>query len=169
MSIETKLRARSESACELCTSSTDLAVYEVAPTTTGGVDDCAYLCQTCRSQIDKSSEVDVHHWRCLNESMWSQVPAVQVLAWRMLTRLSSEGWTQDLDTVGQFLKECMNKKNGAKALLKESFEAYCDWCMQGKVRPKSQPKFISDLKIRKIHIENGAHNNRIIPNWTLRE
>ncbi len=35
-------------------------------------------------------------WRCLNDSMWSQVPAVQVLAWRMLKRLSSEGWPQDL-------------------------------------------------------------------------
>jgi protein PhnA len=28
--------------------------------------------------------------------MWSQVPAVQVMAWRMLTRLRSEGWPQDL-------------------------------------------------------------------------
>ncbi len=28
--------------------------------------------------------------------MWSQIPAVQVMAWRMLTRLSIEGWPQDL-------------------------------------------------------------------------
>lgn len=28
--------------------------------------------------------------------MWSQVPAVQVMAWRMLRRLSSEGWAQGL-------------------------------------------------------------------------
>jgi len=28
--------------------------------------------------------------------MWSQVPAVQVLAWRMLNRLSAEGWPQGL-------------------------------------------------------------------------
>ncbi len=28
--------------------------------------------------------------------MWSQAPAVQVLAWRMLTRLGAEGWAQDL-------------------------------------------------------------------------
>jgi len=40
--------------------------------------------------------MDAHHWRCLNESMWSQVPAVQVVAWRMLTRLSTEGWAQGL-------------------------------------------------------------------------
>ena len=34
--------------------------------------------------------------RCLNDSMWSQIPAVQVIAWRILTRLSAEGWPQDL-------------------------------------------------------------------------
>jgi protein PhnA len=28
--------------------------------------------------------------------MWSEVPAVQVVAWRMLNRLKSEGWPQDL-------------------------------------------------------------------------
>ena len=28
--------------------------------------------------------------------MWTQVPAVQVMTWRMLTRLSSEGWAHDL-------------------------------------------------------------------------
>jgi protein PhnA len=28
--------------------------------------------------------------------MWSETPAVQVMAWRMLQRLKSEGWPQDL-------------------------------------------------------------------------
>ncbi len=28
--------------------------------------------------------------------MWSTVPAVQVMAWRMLHRLKAEGWPQDL-------------------------------------------------------------------------
>ena len=28
--------------------------------------------------------------------MWSQVPAVQVMAFRLLNRLSSEGWARDL-------------------------------------------------------------------------
>ncbi len=41
--------------------------------------------------------MDNNHWRCLNDSMWSQVPAVQVTAFRMLTRLAvTEGWAQDL-------------------------------------------------------------------------
>ena len=40
--------------------------------------------------------MDANHWRCLNDSMWSTVPAVQVIAWRMLSRLKAEGWPQDL-------------------------------------------------------------------------
>jgi len=40
--------------------------------------------------------MDVHHWRCLNESMWSQIPAVQVTAWRMLNRLDAEDWARSL-------------------------------------------------------------------------
>ena len=39
--------------------------------------------------------MDTNHWRCLNESMWSQVPAVQVMAYRLLNKLNSEGWAQD--------------------------------------------------------------------------
>ncbi|MBU0969560.1 MAG: alkylphosphonate utilization protein, partial [Proteobacteria bacterium] len=47
-------------------------------------------------QIENPEKMAVPHWRCLNDSMWSQVPAVQVMAWRMLTRLKGEGWPQDL-------------------------------------------------------------------------
>ncbi|HEY0177127.1 MAG TPA: alkylphosphonate utilization protein [Pedobacter sp.] len=37
-----------------------------------------------------------NHWRCLTTSMWSEVPAVQVVSWRLLNRLSnSEGWAAD--------------------------------------------------------------------------
>lgn len=96
MSTEQDLHERSGSKCELCGATDNLAVYEVPPTTDGGADTAALLCATCREQIEDPEKVDVNHWRCLNDSMWSQVPAVQVLAWRMLTQLSSEGWPQEL-------------------------------------------------------------------------
>ena len=96
MSIESKLQARSESKCELCGATENLAVYEVPPSSNGSADECVLICETCREQIDNPDKVDIHHWRCLNESMWSQVPAVQVMVWRMLKRLSNEGWPQDL-------------------------------------------------------------------------
>jgi protein PhnA len=54
------------------------------------------VCQICREQIDEPEKTDVHHWRCLTETMWTQVPAVQVMVWRMLRRLNQEGWAQDL-------------------------------------------------------------------------
>ena len=50
----------------------------------------------CREQIDHPEKADANHWRCLNDSMWNQNPAVQVLAWRMLNQLKAEGWAQDL-------------------------------------------------------------------------
>jgi protein PhnA len=96
MSIEQALYARSGSKCELCGATENLVVYEVPPDPDGSADQCVLVCGTCREQIDDPEKVDVHHWRCLNDSMWSQVPAVQVMAWRMLTRLSGEGWPQAL-------------------------------------------------------------------------
>jgi len=96
MSTEKILQARSESKCELCSATESLAVYEVPPKTSGSADQCVLLCATCRGQIEEPEKIEAHHWRCLNESMWSQVPAVQVMAWRMLKRLSAEGWAQDL-------------------------------------------------------------------------
>ena len=96
MNIEKALHERSESKCELCGATDNLVVYEVPPASNGGEDQCVLVCALCHDQINHPEKTDVHHWRCLNESMWSQVPAVQVLAWRMLKRLSSEGWSQGL-------------------------------------------------------------------------
>ncbi|GAB0150895.1 PhnA domain-containing protein [Marinobacterium sp. BA1] len=96
MSIEQALQARSESKCELCGATEDLAVFAVPPSSDNSVDQSVLLCDTCRNQIDNPEQMDANHWRCLNDSMWSQVPAVQVLAWRMLNRLRGEGWPQDL-------------------------------------------------------------------------
>ena len=96
MSTENTLQARSESKCELCGATESLGVYEVPPDSDGSADACVLMCPTCRGQIDNPVTVDAHHWRCLNDSMWSQTPAVQVMAWRMLKRLSAEAWAPDL-------------------------------------------------------------------------
>ncbi len=96
MSVEQVLQARSEGKCELCAATDDLSVYEVPSSPSEGAESCVLLCDTCKTQIKNPEQVDVNHWRCLNDSMWSAEPAVQVLAWRMLTRLSGEGWPQDL-------------------------------------------------------------------------
>ncbi len=96
MSVLEALQKRSDKKCELCSSIEDLKVFEVPPTSQGNIDDSILLCENCIEQINDADKIDANHWRCLNDSMWSTVPAVQVVAWRMLTRLKAEGWPQDL-------------------------------------------------------------------------
>ncbi len=96
MATQATLLERCESKCELCSATTPLTSVAVAPHTQITVDHAVMLCDTCREQTESPENMDVNHWRCLNESMWSQVPAVQVLAWRQLTRLSAEGWALEL-------------------------------------------------------------------------
>jgi protein PhnA len=96
MSTEQALLERSESKCELCAATENLQPYPVPPASDGSAEQSLLLCDTCREQIEAPEKTDPNHWRCLNDSMWSQVPAVQVVVWRMLKRLSAEGWPQDL-------------------------------------------------------------------------
>jgi len=96
MSTEKALQQRSGSTCELCSSSANLKVYAIPPDADDSAEHSILLCETCLTQIENPDRVDVNHWRCLNDSMWSQIPAVQVMAWRMLTRLRAEVWPQDL-------------------------------------------------------------------------
>ncbi len=94
MTIIDTLTARSNNQCELCQSSDNLAVYEVPPAE-ADADKCIFACETCRSQLTGAADIDVNHWRCLTESMWSSVPAVQVVAYRQLHALAGESWAQD--------------------------------------------------------------------------
>ena len=97
MTIEQTLLARCDSKCELCASDNPLSVYEVPPVVDANAEQCVMLCTACKAQIEGSEPNDTNHWRCLNDSMWTPQPAVQVMAWRQLKQLSSsEGWAQDL-------------------------------------------------------------------------
>ncbi|WP_158975504.1 alkylphosphonate utilization protein [Cellulophaga sp. L1A9] len=96
MSILEELIERSGNKCELCTSTDDLQVYEVPPVSISGVDSSLLACGVCVDQIENPENTDPNHWRCLNDSMWSEYDTVKVVAWRMLSRLKGEGWPKDL-------------------------------------------------------------------------
>ncbi|WP_461534117.1 PhnA domain-containing protein [Sinomicrobium sp.] len=96
MSLETELRQRSGDVCELSGVTENLGVYQVPHAPVSGADACILISETCLNQIEKPETIEANHWRCLNDSMWSQVPAVQVVVWRVLQQLKSEGWPQDL-------------------------------------------------------------------------
>ncbi|HSC52607.1 MAG TPA: PhnA domain-containing protein [Phnomibacter sp.] len=95
MKLEDVLKNRSNNQCELCKAEGNLALYEVQPQDTRYEDNCIFICPKCIAQIDKKEELDSTHWQCLNEAMWSELPGVQVVSWRMLNRLRNESWAAD--------------------------------------------------------------------------
>lgn len=94
--LSTELMARCGSKCEICGAGGKLFPFVVAPKTGNHVDEQVALCHTCHEQIEHPERIDVTHWRCINDSMWSPVPAVQVVSYRMLQALSDQDWAQDL-------------------------------------------------------------------------
>lgn len=91
------LARRSKSHCELCdTSGVKLVIYEVAPIPDDpDYDHCIFVCETCQAQLDNPKRLNADHWRCLYESIWSEVPAVQVTAVRVARQLNTD-WANDL-------------------------------------------------------------------------
>ena len=96
MAINTKLQDRSNQVCELCGKQDDnLTAYTVPPKTDESIDNQVVLCTDCLSQINADDYSNTHHWRCLEGSIWSEVPAVQVLSYKIMSKLTSEEWAQD--------------------------------------------------------------------------
>jgi protein PhnA len=95
MKLEALLLQRSENKCELCKSTEEVNFYEVLPQKSTNEQNCIMICTTCLAQIEKKAELDSNHWQCLTETMWSEVPGIQVVAWRMLNRLKNESWASD--------------------------------------------------------------------------
>lgn len=96
MAISKELQKRSGDKCEFCGAEEELHGFTVAPKSGDSIEDQIAVCSTCNHQLQNSDDIDLNHWRCLNDSMWNQVPAVQVMSYRMLNQLSGEGWAQDL-------------------------------------------------------------------------
>lgn len=96
MSVLQTLQNRSNYTCELCTSTNNLSQYTIPPSLNENVANDILVCKTCLDQIEGKAEMDTNHWRCLNDSMWNEHVAVQIMSWRMLQRLRNEGWPKDL-------------------------------------------------------------------------
>lgn len=96
MSVLQTLQERSNKSCELCASTESLKQYTIPPSLNENVANDILVCKTCLNQINGDEKMNPNHWRCLNDSMWSEHVAVQIMAWRMLQRLRNEGWPKDL-------------------------------------------------------------------------
>ncbi|PON19128.1 phnA protein [Candidatus Entotheonella serta] len=97
------LTRRAASKCELCeTYNVKLQIHEVPPVPAEPeLESCIFICNVCKDDIEKlgrksAKDLDRDHWRCLNTSAWSEVPAVQVMAVYLLKQLGDTNWASDL-------------------------------------------------------------------------
>ncbi len=100
MTLNADLSQRSGNRCELCDDApAELHAFTVAPKEGTRPDEQVVLCDVCVENIpDPASNAD--HWRCLTGAVWSEVPAVQALSYKILTALPGEEWaTETLQSV----------------------------------------------------------------------
>jgi len=95
MTLTDQLLSRSEHKCELCKSNSEITLYEVPYAKYTDEDGCLMACKKCLSQLEKKEALDSAHWKFLTELMWSEIPGIQVVSWRMLNRLRNESWAVD--------------------------------------------------------------------------
>lgn len=96
MSLDSTLVARSNQHCELCVASSSLSTYSVLPQTKADETNTFLACNKCLEQLEGKVALDANHWRCLASTIWSEVPGIKVVAYRILHQLNSESWAQDL-------------------------------------------------------------------------
>ncbi|MDO4728555.1 MAG: PhnA domain-containing protein [Bacteroidota bacterium] len=96
MKLEDILKQRSSEKCELSGESGNLHQYHVPFAKDNSADGVLLISKKCLDQIEKREELDGKFWeRVLLSSMWSEVPAAQVVSWRMLNRFRNESWASD--------------------------------------------------------------------------
>jgi len=96
MSFDKELQKRSNFICELCGSEEANTAYAIPSSPGNKAAHHIWVCPVCLHQMNNIETADANHWRCLNDSIWSETPAVKVLSWRMLHKLRQLDWVQDL-------------------------------------------------------------------------
>ncbi len=92
MQTKEELLKRSQN-CELCKNNENLKAYKVEPK-----DESILICKICQDGLNDLSQNTIH-WHCLNESMWSEIDAVKVVAYRILNNLKEDFATDLLEQI----------------------------------------------------------------------
>ena len=94
MSINPKLKERSQDLCELCGVEVPAHDYTVSPKSDDNIINQVAVCDTCLNAMD--DQASSFHWRCLEGSIWNPEPSVQTLSYRLLHKFKDENWAGDL-------------------------------------------------------------------------
>ncbi|WP_236974622.1 PhnA domain-containing protein [Membranihabitans maritimus] len=96
MDLEQLLIDRSGNRCEISGKNGALKVYTLPPADEGNEENSILIDENYLNQMLGNTDINPVDWQCLNESIWSTIPAIQVLSWRMLQKLRSESWALNL-------------------------------------------------------------------------
>ncbi len=92
------LARRAKSRCEITgASGVKLFPYEVPPVPAEpDIERTILVSEPCLEMIEHPERMKGREWQCLSEAVWSDLPAVQVTAWRMLRELAKrEDWARE--------------------------------------------------------------------------
>ena len=92
------LARRAKSKCELTgVSGIPLRPYEVPPVGEyPDIERTLLISEACHEVLERPDRLKGREWQCLAEVVWSEMPAVQVVAWRMLKELAKrEDWARE--------------------------------------------------------------------------
>lgn len=95
MNTEDLIKNRSEGKCELCGAAGEIKLYTVQPAGYTEPHNTILICSRCQAQAERKEPLDSGYWQFLSGTLWSEIPAVQVITWRMLHRLKKESWAMD--------------------------------------------------------------------------
>lgn len=93
------LARRAKSKCELTgVSGVPLRAYEVPPVSEEpDLERTLLVSDACFEVLEHPKRLKGREWQILAEMVWSEFPAVQVVAWRMLKQLAlTEDWAREV-------------------------------------------------------------------------
>jgi len=93
------LTRRAKSKCELTgAAGAPLRPYEVPPVgEEPDIERTLLISEHCCEMLEHPERLAGRSWQCLAEAVWSEMPAVQVVAWRMLRELAKrEDWASEV-------------------------------------------------------------------------
>ena len=157
------------STCQLCGSTEGLTQYTVTPK-----EETITICSICTASIDDPT-TNEKHWNCLHDSMWSTEPAVQVMAFRLLTKLGAQDQLDMLyleDDVKAWAEEGLNEEkveptrdsNGTILVEGDSVSIIKDLVVKGAGFTAKQGTTVKNIRMvpgDPIHIQGKVNGSTI--------
>lgn len=94
MPINSELKQRNNELCELCNSHSASEEYTVSPKNNDSINNQVALCQKCFTLVNSTDAG--FYWRCIEGSIWSDIPSVKALSYRIANNHKKESWAENL-------------------------------------------------------------------------